>query len=421
MTKPTILIIAGGNNSRFAPLNTRTHKGFLSLAGKPIITRALEDLKKHEFTNIVIVVSQKDYGDKGFSKYLKENNNLGLDIDIILQKEARGMGDALLKAKSLLTNDFVLASPYYFNLGQKTKQLWEKKQDSNADCVFSGTKTEHPELYGILDLAPNNHDKVLGVIEKPKREDAPSLFKIDSVYLFDKKFMDVLADTKEEEYALEKAISKYAVENEITWIQNKLKVKSIKYPWHLFRTFNQIIMDQDTNISEDATIAKTAIIDDSIGPIIIEAGARVGDFAKISGPCYIGKNCLVGDYSFIRGSSLETAAIVGVKTEVVRSILFEKSSIHSGYLADSILGHNTKIAAGLITANKRMDRKNIRVQVKRELIDSNLNVLGLITGEKVATGIGVKSMPGMIIGANSSVHPNLVIKRNVGNNKTLEE
>lgn len=420
MTKPTILIIAGGNNSRFAPLNTRTHKGFLSLAGKPIIVRALEDLKKHHFNKVVIVVSDKDYDDKGFSKYLKENN-LGMDIEVVLQEEAKGMGNALLTAKDHINDSFILASPYYFNLGHKAKQLWEKKQDSKADCVFLGTKTDTPELYGILDLAPNNHDKVLGVVEKPKHGDAPSLYKIDSVYLFDKKFIDKLADTKESEYSLEKAITEYAGESEITWIENKLELKSIKYPWHLFRSFNQVILDLDTNISKQATIAKTAIIDDSNGPVIIEAGARVGDFAKISGPCYIGKDCLVGDYSFVRGSSLETGAVVGAKTEVVRSILFEKASIHFGYLADSILGHGSKIGAGLITANKRTDRENIRVQVKGELIDTGTNTLGLITGEKATTGIGVNSMPGMMLGANSIVHPNVTIKRNVEPNKTLKK
>ena len=46
MQKPTILIIAGGENSRFYPLNTQTHKGFSTLVGKPIVAHALENLKK---------------------------------------------------------------------------------------------------------------------------------------------------------------------------------------------------------------------------------------------------------------------------------------------------------------------------------------------------------------------------------------
>jgi len=53
MQKPTILIVAGGKNSRFFPLNTETHKGFLPLLGKPMIVRALKSLKKNNFNKYI--------------------------------------------------------------------------------------------------------------------------------------------------------------------------------------------------------------------------------------------------------------------------------------------------------------------------------------------------------------------------------
>ena len=420
MQKPTILIIAGGKNSRFFPLNTKTHKGFLPLVGKPIITLALESLKQHNFNKIVVVVSQKDYGDNGFSKYLKENDS-GLDIQTVLQKEAKGMGNALLLAIEHLDDSFILASPYYFNMGKKAQMLWTKKQESGANCVFSGTHTETPELYGILDLDPNNQEKVLGIVEKPKNGEEPSSFKADSVYLFDNKFIEELTNTPEEEYSLETAITTYAKKANIAWIKNTELIKSIKYPWHLFRSFEQIILRSKTSISNQAEVSKTAIIDDSNGPVIIEDGARVGEFVKISGPCYIGKNCLVGDYSFIRGSSLEAGAIVGANTEVVRCIFFENSSIHYGYIGDSILGTGSQIGAGLITANKRFDRKNVGVKIKNKVVDSNRRALGIITGDNAQIGIRVNTMPGIMIGENSVVYPGLTLSRNVDANETIKK
>jgi bifunctional UDP-N-acetylglucosamine pyrophosphorylase/glucosamine-1-phosphate N-acetyltransferase len=420
MSKPTILIIAGGENSRFAPLNTVTHKGFLSLAGKPMVERAFENLVKHGFEKVVLVVSPKDFDGKGFAGYLK-SHDFGLDVQLVLQEKASGMGDALLLAKEYLDEYFILASPYYADLGHISDRLTQKQSETNADCVFSGTKTETPELYGILEFDKNDKSKVVGVIEKPEKGNEPSNYKVDSVYLFNINFIEELINTQKTEYSLEDAITSYAAKTNTTWIINEGKIQSLKYPWHLFNLFNQIIAKEKTYFAQSAQIADSAIFDDTNGPVIVDENAVIGDFTKLIGPCYIGRNCFVGDYAFIRGSSLEEGVIVGAKTEVARTIMFENSSIHFGYLADSIIGHSSKIGAGLITANKRLDRKNIRVMVKKSLIDTGKNSLGIIIGENANIGIRVSTMPGISIGANAQIHPGVILNRNIPVNEIVKK
>lgn len=412
MTKPTILIIAGGENSRFTPLNTKTHKGFLSLGGKPIVVRALENLKKHGFYNIVLVLSQKDFDGQGFSKYLDTHDH-GLNITTVLQKDARGMGDALLTAKNYLSEQFILANPYYSNLGEISEKLIHKQQESNAKFVFSGANTNHTQLYGILEFDNNDATKVVGLVEKPKEGEKLSNVKIDSVYLFDKSFIEDLANNKKTENSFEKAVSSFVKKNHGTWILNTSRSQSLKYPWHLFNLFNQIIENEKTYFSSTAKISETAIFDDTNGPVVVDDNAIIGDFVKLVGPCYIGRNTLVGDYSFVRGSTIEAGAVVGANTEIVRSIIFENSSVHYGYLADSILGHNNKVGAGLITANKRLDRKNIRIKIKNDLLDMKTNTFGIITGENVNIGIRVSTMPGVTISANTQILPGTTVNRNL--------
>ena len=412
MQKPTVLILAGGENSRFYPLNTKTHKGFLSLAGRSIVSRALESLKKNGFETIVLVVSPKDYENSEFSQYIK-TNSLNLKLQVVLQQKATGMGDAIILAKKHLADNFIVASPYYANIGQIAENLCKKKEDTKANCVYSGTQTNAIGLYGILQTDPKNSKKVIGVEEKPASNSFAHVIKIDSIYLFDQGFLAELTATKKDEYSLENAIKSYSEKTEATWVENTGEIQSLKYPWHLFNLFNQVMPTQKTAFAQSAQIADTAVFDDSNGPVIVDENATIGDFAKLVGPCYVGKNCLVGDYSFIRGSSLEAGATVGANTEIVRSILFEDSSIHYGYLADSILGHKTKIGAGLITANKRLDRANIRIEVKNKLIDTNTNAIGIITGENVNIGIRVNTMPGITIGANTEIHPGVTISSNI--------
>lgn len=441
MNKPTIVIIAGGKNSRFFPLNTETHKGFLSVAGKPIVVRALENVSSHDFgkkdtgEKVIIVVSEKDFDGKGIDKYLKDNdiaNKLQLDIQLVLQKDAKGMGDALLTAKDYFpqteNGSFVLASPYHTNLGEIVDELWQKKQLSGASCVLSATQNDSPEIFGVLDLNPNNSEVVIGIVEKPEinvesdnNNSDSKLFKVNSIYLFDNNFTNELAKTPEEEYSLETAITNYAQKNQVAWVENSKENLSLKYPWQLFNAFERIMRQEQTSISKDAKISDTSIIDDSNGPVIIEDTAEIGDSTKIVGPCYIGRNVFVGDYSFVRGSSIEEGSTIGANTEVARCIFFENVTMHYGYISDSILGSETHVGAGLITANKRFDRNGVRVKIKGKLIDSKREGLGIITGSNVQIGIRTNTMPGVLIGKNSIIYPGLTIGENVEEDEVVKK
>ncbi|NCS98102.1 MAG: NTP transferase domain-containing protein [Candidatus Pacebacteria bacterium] len=412
---PTILIHAGGKNSRFFPINTETHKGFISLLGIPLVVRALQNLQKHGFTKIILVVSAKDMDGNGLSKILPEYN-LDLDITWVLQPEAEGQGHALLVAADKVETHFISMSPYYTQAGKLAEKLWNTQQATQSECVLLGTKVDTPSLYGMLEFNQDDASQVIGIVEKPI-ENAPSDYKVNSIYLLSKDFLTHLSQVPQEEYSLEAALTEYTQNHAVSWIENTENLPSLKYAWHLFSMQKYLFSEISTHISSEATIAKTAIIDDSDGPVSIEKGARIGDFVKIVGPCYVGQNSLVGDYSFVRQSSIEANASVGAKTEVVRSIILEGASVHSGYVADSILGQGVKVGAGLITANKRFDRKNVQTLLKDKLVDVGSNTQGVIVGAHSHLGIGTKTMPGILIGAKNKIAPGSVVQKNVPHNE----
>lgn len=410
--RPTIVIHAGGKNSRFFPLNTETNKGFVTLLGKPLVVRALENLQKHGFTKVVLVVSEKDLDGKGLSGILGDYN-LNLDITWVLQPDAHGQGHALLVASEYIDKYFISMSPYYSNAGELAEKLCTAQLEEQSDCVFIGTRVDDPSLYGMLAFDPDNPKRVVGIVEKPT-EHAPSNYKTNSVYLLSKDFLNHLSQVPLAEYSLETALTHYSKENKITWIENTQDLPSLKYSWHLFTMAQYLFKSLPTRIDPNAVISSTAILDDSKGPIVIEAGAQVGDYAKIVGPCYIGAKSLVGDYSFVRSNSvLESGVTVGANTEVVRSIILTGASIHFGYLSDSILGQGVKVGAGFITANKRFDRKTIRTLVKGKMVFMSSNTHGAIIGAHTHVGIGTRTLPGILIGANNTIKPGTVVEKNI--------
>lgn len=403
---PTVLLLAAGENTRFFPFNTDKHKATRELFGQPLIIRTLRNLQDHQVSEVVIVVSHKDFGGKGLSASL-QGADLHLNIRFVLQPEAKGMGDAVLCAQEFLHDRFFVLNPYYVNAGEVLQKL---VHESTANVLVS-THTDRPWEYGVFKLDGN---RVVGIVEKPEKGTEPSNLKVEVLHLLGQEFLGILREVEPDQYNYEHALDRLLQNTDVNVFNVDTPFPTLKYPWHLF-DFQSIVFDRmRSETAPDAHVAPTAVIDDKHGPVVIESGAVIGHAAKIVGPCYIGRHVLVGDFSFVRASNLEEDVVIGANTEVVRSIFFAGSDMHYGYIADSIVGSNVKIGAGLITANKRHDRGNVIAHVKGKKVDSGRNNVGVMIGDRAKIGVRTTTMPGVMIGAEAVVYPSLTLYKNVG-------
>ena len=71
------------------------------------------------------------------------------------------------------------------------------------------------------------------------------------------------------------------------------------------------------------------------------------------------------------------------------------------------------MGAGTITANYRLDAGTIKMMVKDKAVDSGRTKLGAVLGDSVKAGINTLFMPGVKVGSNSWVGPNVVAYRDV--------
>ena len=110
---------------------------------------------------------------------------------------------------------------------------------------------------------------------------------------------------------------------------------------------------------------------------------------------------------------MERNVLIGAFCEVARSIFQEGATCHPGYFGDSIIGENTKIGAGTITSNVRLDRAEIFSEVKGEKINTGLKSFGTVIGENACLGTKVNIMPGKFIGSNCQIGPNSLVNENI--------
>jgi UDP-N-acetylglucosamine diphosphorylase/glucosamine-1-phosphate N-acetyltransferase len=396
-----IVILAGGKSSRFYPFNL-IHKGLFTVAGKTILQRTIGNILEKFNSEIIIVLSKKNFE---FERKIIEEFGFKKKLIFVEQKESLGMAGAILSAKEHLDDNFFVVNSQQSDISEYSDLFAKKLHEEKALAVVGCQKTDTPSNYGILEF---ENGKPSGVVEKPQKGDEPSDQRVVGIYLFNKEFISELEKTPISQYSLEETLARIAKSGHLSSVEIKNKLLSLKYPWDLFAVKDSFLSEIKRSIDESAEVSETAIIR---GDVYIGKGAKVYDYSIIDGPAYIGENAVVGAFSQIRGGTiLEKGSKIQRYVDIKNSILGENSSVHSGFIGDSIISKNVKIGAGFTVANKRLDRKNINVVVNGKKVDTGLNKLGVLIGENSSLGINVSAMPGSVLNSKSLVYPQELVK-----------
>ncbi|MDD5144514.1 MAG: sugar phosphate nucleotidyltransferase [Candidatus Pacebacteria bacterium] len=391
------IILAAGESSRFWPLNKK-NKSLTRIMGRPLIWYALKSLEEKGFKEAIIIQDAS----REIEKELKNFELKELKPKYVVQPVAKGMGDALLCARDLIKDYFLVLNSYHFEIKEILDAQEKNKETSlkekSVEMILFGSKTDQPWNYGIFEIDKSNSVRVTGLVEKPEKGKEPSDIRIIGIYVLPTNFLDYLKRVGESHYSFEEAISLYLKENNLTVVVGDVPpTPSLKYPWDLFLV-NRLLMNKYLAGNK----------------VELGKNVKIHEGAVIKGPCYVGDNCVIGNNSLLREyTNLENNCMVGAFSEVTRSIFQEDVHIHSGFVGDSILGKGCRIGAGTITANLRINREEVKVLVKGEKMGTGLNSLGVIVGENSKVGIHCSLMPGIMIGSNSSVGPNSLVLENI--------
>ena len=406
------VILAAGQSSRFKPLSDKRHKGLTELLGRPIIEHTINELREAGVDEVIVV--------QGPGKEIESALEDAAD-KYVVQEEPKGMGHALKQAKDHLDDKFLVLTPYRARAHQFLQPMIEKTGEDDSDIVFVSTPTETPEKYGILDIDEDGFAN--DIVEKPDPEEAPSNMKVVGMYLLSDKIFDQMDEVEEWEYQFEDALSKQMSEKPASVLKIDQETNSIKYPWDVFSITRELMENKGQTISDDAEIADSAEIK---GNVIVEEGATIYEKAIVKGPVYIGKNAVVGNNSLIRDHTIiEKNCTIGANSEVKNSVFQPGSSIHSGFVGDSIVGRNTHIGAETVVANRGFHRDGERPEIESDLIgkdyfkNTGRTYMGAVIGENVDIGVNVSIMPGIQIGSDSRIGPGTVVKENVKNGETV--
>ena len=202
------VIPAAGLGTRFLPLTKAQPKEMLPVVNKPTIQWVVEEAVEAGITDIAIITGnnkqvieshfrpssdlEEALEKAGKAKELADIRKVDeiANIEFIIQKEQKGLGDAILCAE-----EFVSDHPFAVLLGDTictgdpncTKGLvdiFEERQ--NSVFAVQKIKPEETRRYGIVSGKEIEDGLMLvdKLVEKPESENAPSLLGIQGRYVF---------------------------------------------------------------------------------------------------------------------------------------------------------------------------------------------------------------------------------------------
>jgi len=203
---------AAGLGTRFLPATKAMPKEMLPLVDKPLIQYGIEEALQSGMPNIVIVTGRgksaiEDHFDVSFElehlletrqktallKTVRQISDM-IDVSYVRQKEALGLGHAVLRAKELVGREpfaVVLSDDVIRSKEPCLKQLLDVYEFYGTPVLaLMEVAPDQLSSYGIVDAEPVDHNgasdrvfRIRNLVEKPKATDAPSNLAIIGRYI----------------------------------------------------------------------------------------------------------------------------------------------------------------------------------------------------------------------------------------------
>lgn len=392
------IILSAGEGSRMRPLTLTKPKTMLPVAGKPIIQYNIESLRDNGITDILLIVRYKE---EIVRNYFGDGSDFGVNISYKTQKDFLGTANAISYGEDFIDDSIIVLNGDIILDDEIIHEIIKKYNYLSPDTLMLLTEVEDPSAFGVVEIENGN---IKNIVEKPKREEAPSNLVNAGIYIFNKDIFDKIRETEiseRGEYEITDSVS-LQIEDNKTVIGHKTSKDWIDVgrPWELIEVNEELIGKLKTEIK--GTVEAGAVIH---GEVFLDEGSVIKAGVYIEGNVYIGKNCDIGPNSYIRGNTYFGDNVhVGNAVEIKNSIIMKNTNVsHLSYVGDSVIGSNCNIAAGTNIANLRFDNATIKTKIKNQKMDSGRRKLGAIIGDSVKTGINSSFSPGVKVGHNSTI------------------
>jgi len=409
------VFLCGGRGKRMFPITE--DKFLLDFLGQPLLEHQIKVACDSGLSHFVIIGNPENIAKiEQIIKKIPE-----VKVDLALQKESSGIADALKSAEPFLHGQLLVINPNDVFSSSAYTKIIAAAQKATASSYILGYQAQQYFPGGYLQVKSKN--ELLHIVEKPNPGEEPG--NLVNILIHCHNNPEELLHHIETVQTTRDDVYERALDNMIK-AGHKIKVvlyndfwAPIKYPWHIFKVMEYFLDNAQPYIASSAHVSEKAQIE---GKVILADNVKVLENAVLRGPVYIGANSIIGNNALVRDySHIGSNSVIGYSTEVKHSYIGDNCWFHSNYIGDSIVDDDCSFGAGTVLANFRLDEGNIQIEVPgpigNSLVDTGYDKMGAIVGRGCRIGVNASLMPGVRVGPDSFVGPQICLRQDLGANK----
>ncbi len=387
MTGPVVVIIAAGRGTR---MRSALPKVLHPVCGRPMILWPIAAARAAGAGRIVVV----DGPDRALEPVLPD------DVEIVVQAEALGTGDAVRAAVPAFDSNapvVILSGDVPLITAEAIRELSAAHEAAKAGATLVSVRLEDPTAYGRVVRGADG--TVERIVETKAGGDANAkelaLDEVNAgIYAFDADALasalgDLRSDNAQREYYLPDVLPllrdqgrtvaalEIADPDGARGVNDRVDLATVTalarrriQEEHMragvtFLDPSSTQVDAEVEIGQDTVVGPGSSLlgnthvgaDTRVGPLTTVIDSAIGDGASVVhsylDSAQVGDRVSVGPFAYLRpGTVLRRGAKAGTFVEIKNSDIGEGAKIpHLSYIGDTDVGENSNLGAGTITAN----------------------------------------------------------------------
>ena len=371
--KLRVIIPVGGQALRLRPLTAEVSKAVIRLLNRPIVEIAMANLAQQNIKNFIFGVkgyinykSLFDYfGDgRGFSSSYKIEPR----VHIKYQPRVDDVGNA----------DSVRINMEYYDVQDPVvgvqgdnifdvdmKELIKFHEEKKAVMTIGVTPVDDVSEYGVANL--NDDMRVMGFVEKPKKEEAPSNLINTGIYFLSPQIRDIFKEDGVQEmvkagrldfgldfipYLLKRGYPIYAYPIRGNWYDIGSPKKYLETMKMLLKT-DEKWLPMGNRLNAGARVWVQGESNESLKKAKeIEDKIKAGKIT-VEGSVLIGRHCSIGDDVYVKDSSIDNYTIIESGSVIENSAIMDRVYVgKSAEIRDSIIGRHTEVLSSELYRTK---------------------------------------------------------------------
>ena len=182
-----VIIIAGGQGTRIASVNSEIPKAMIPVCGKPVIEHQVEMAKRYGFTELIFLIG---YLGEQIEHYFGDGSQWEVHIDYYHETKPLGTAGAIAEVRDRLSDDFfVFYGDTVMDVDLRRMETFHKEH--KADATLFVHPNDHPYDSDIIIL--DKEHRVMNIATKPHADNFVSHNMVNAaLFIFNKKIVNCI-------------------------------------------------------------------------------------------------------------------------------------------------------------------------------------------------------------------------------------